>query len=536
MIKAIIKKEWLKLRLYIFTLFFMACISFLYFWYNISYSFATIEPESMMWFRFSNLGFKPYFSLIYIFLFFGGVIALATFLPERIGNRIKIMAHLPLSMSKALFLHLFIGGLVVFLLGFVFSFLIFLVMQSYYPSEIVVVSIKDLSIYTLLSIGFYFGISSVVLEKSPLVGALKLVIVVLIIFAFLKERYFLIDAFGLFLLVFIPFMVLDSFYTTKEQRLDNVMYKISFVIVEIAVLFFAYNKYSESYPKNFTHYYIFYSNIVGDFIYQKNYEGHRFTYGIKDKEEFDKDRYESLLPFVYYKDLDIQNKLPVTIKNNVFNKKDIQNSRLSFSYNHTSLKNQEVNLYPLLNPQTKEGVIKFPEEAFSIFDKKAVVYTEHNNIDKTLSVKLTQELRKHNFDFDIKHIWGKSTNMKPYDKGYLILDGKNKLFNIKREDGMLNIKEINYPKDIKLAYINISENKQKILSGYAIDTNSNFYLLNWDFTFIALELKHFDYKKMKLQIITNPLNYLVRYNDNNTYRAVVFDKELKVIKSIKMDK
>ena len=97
----------------------------------------------------------------------------------------------------------------------------------------------------------------------------------------------------------------------------------------------------------------------------------------------------------------------------------------------------------------------------------------------------------------------------------------------------MELKEIFYPKDIKIAHISISENKQKNLSAYAIDENSNFYLLNWDFKFTKLDLKNFDYKNMRLKLVADPINYLIRYDDEKNYYATVFSKNnLEKIKEI----
>ena len=88
-----------------------------------------------------------------------------------------------------------------------------------------------------------------------------------------------------------------------------------------------------------------------------------------------------------------------------------------------------------------------------------------------------------------------------------------------------------YPENIDIVYINIAENKQQNLSGYAIDKNSNFYLLTWDFEFIKLDLNEFDYKKMRLKFIADPVNYLIRYDDQKNYYAVIYSKELRHLES-----
>jgi len=97
---------------------------------------------------------------------------------------------------------------------------------------------------------------------------------------------------------------------------------------------------------------------------------------------------------------------------------------------------------------------------------------------------------------------------------------------------VLEITKINYPSNIDLEYIKISENKQKKLSGYAIDKQSNVYLLTWDFEFLKLHTPNFDYRNMKLKIISNPENYLIRYSGAKSYFAVVYDKKFNLIDEI----
>ena len=81
----------------------------------------------------------------------------------------------------------------------------------------------------------------------------------------------------------------------------------------------------------------------------------------------------------------------------------------------------------------------------------------------------------------------------------------------------------------------ISENKQKKIAGYAIDSNSNFYILNWNLNFTKVELDGFNYKTMKLQFISNALYYLIRYDDGNNYSAIAFTKDLNRIKKVEMN-
>lgn len=535
MLISILKKEWLKLKFYLLAILLAMICSLGYFWFNLDFLFSTVEPESMMWYKFSHLEDKPYFYLSYIFLCFGFIVSFAQFLPEKIQNRIKIMAHLPLNMRDSIFSHLGIGvGFIVFITT-IFSISLLFILKNYYPPQIMQVAFKDTIAYSFLAIVTYISVSSIILERNSKVIVSKAILAILFVGLFLKNQYQMIDILWLLFLFFIPFVVLDSFYSVKQQKLDSIAYKISLAIVWLSFISLTYINYTNNYQKTFNKYYIFYSNIINDFVYQKNFGNHRFQYGIKDKNIFDRITYESYLPFVYWRNLDIQAKLPLKIDDKIFDKKTIKYSRLGFSYNPIMLKEQEVKLYPLFNPNKSKGMIKFPEEVFAITKNKAEVYDYDNGLNKKLSGDLTQKLVKSNFEYPALNIWGKSTNMKPYDKGYLVKDNKNQLFNIRRLNNNILVDKVLYPKGIELVFIKISENKQKLLSGYAIDKNSNFYLLTWNFEFVKLDLPKFDYQNMKLKLISNPMNYLIRYDDTNHYYGVVFDKSYQKINSVELN-
>ncbi len=532
----ILKKEWIKLKFYIIILLSIIISSLFYFNFNLDFAFRTIEPESMMWYKFAHLKDKPYFYLSYLFILIGVIISFAQFLPERIQNRVKVMIHLPLELNISLLYHLIIGTFAIFVLTTILAVPLLLILVQHYPDLIVQVAFKDTLAYSFIAIVVYISLSATILEKNLIVSFFKLLFTLFFIGLFLKNQYLSYDILWLAIIIIVFFLALDSLYSIKQQRITSKIYLSSLVLIFIVMLFINFEQYKKKYTHEFNNYYIFYSNIIDDFVYQKNFGQHQFEYAVQNKNKFDRLTYESYLPFVYWKNLDIQKKLPLTIKEKTFTKQQIKNSRLGFSYHPKLLKPLEVELYALLNPQTTKGMIPFPEEAFAITKKGAVVYTYDTKIAHNQTKNLNAQLEKLNFQFPALNIWGKSTNMKPFDKGYLVKDSKQNLYNIQKANDTIWVSTIQYPKDIEIAYIKISENKQKKLLGYAIDTKSNFYLLDWNFKFIKLDLPTFDYKNMKLKLISNPINYLIRYDNHEDYYAVVFDKKFKKIDEIIIEK
>lgn len=534
MLSSIIKKEWIKLRFYVVALLALCLGVVAYFAYNLDFSFSTVEPESMMWYRFVNLEQKPYYMFTYLFIIIATLISFAQFLPEKIKNRIKIMTHLPISLQRSLYMHLLIGLLFISILSIFLIVSVGYVIFHYYTYEILLVMLKDFCFYVLGSFIFYVALSAAIIENNKIMSFIKISIGVMVLFVFIENRYYTQDILYIFVFLIFVITALDSFCSIKKQRVKNIFY---FLFVALGICFISYKAYAlyqDKYQKVFNRYYLFYSAPLKEFVYQKNFGDHRFEYGIQDQKVFGREEYESYLPFVYWRNLDIQKKLPISIDGKNYDKKTIKETRLSLSYSPSLLKEKEVRIYPLLNPDSSLGMIKFPEHMIQFNALHVKAYNFDDGENNALSKEINGAFAKNNVQMPIQDIWGKATNMKPYDLGYLLLDSKDKLFNINRLDNVVHLKEINYPKGIKIRYIKLSENKQRKVAGYAIDMNSNFYLLDWNFNFKKVELEGFDYKNMKLQFISNALYYLIRYDDGNAYNAVVFTKEFKKIKKIKM--
>jgi len=524
MVRMILLKEWIKLRWYMLVLALVGCVSVGYFWMELHFEFGNIEPESMMWYRFAHLGDKPYLFFARLLMGMGVIIALAQFILERFRNRLRIIAHLPRSMPRILIGHLGVGAGLLALLSFCVMGVVLSLMFAYYPDEIGRVALKDMGFYLLGAFLSYLFSAAVVLERHAKIALLKLGFGLAVLFLFEKAHYDLWDTvwFGFLGVAFL--LCLDSFYSVKWQRIKTRFMGTLLAVCAVWVGFEAYGAYMKRYATAFTHYYLFYSPIKEDFVYQKNFGHHRFEYGVKEKETFGQKEYEAFLPFVYWRDLDIQGRLPIEIKGEIFTKERIQESRLSMTYEPRDVEKKEVEIYPLLNPKTTQGIIPFPENALSITSEGIRAYNFDEGLNVALSDEIALALKSLHVNFPLRGFWGKVSNLKPYDLGYLFLDSQQRLFNLKRENNCLYLREVVYPKGIFIEHIFISENSEKKVVGYAIDSNSKIYILDTLLHFTPLDIEGFDAKTMKFQLISDPLYYLLRLDDGITYRAILFSK------------
>jgi hypothetical protein len=325
------------------------------------------------------------------------------------------------------------------------------------------------------------------------------------------------------LVIWLVLLVIDSFLSVKTRRLESRCFDLSIPLLLGVSGSRLYQEYAVSHDR----YYLFYSPLLNDFVYQENGSNHTFFYG-SSSGSLEKEQFEQALPFVYWKNLDIQGKLPVTIAGESYNKRQLRNARMSLQYDPGRLNKPEVPLYPFFNPISHKGSIRFPENAIAVHSDRFEVYAaESAQPNRALAEEVNQLAAQQLVDFPVREVWGKTTNMKPFDWGYFIKDSSGKLFNLRRADNQVALQPVPVPQAVgDIVYIQVSENRHKQFYGYAISASSQVYLLSYpDYRFIPLELDGFDYHTMSFQLLSDPLYYVMRYNDGRRYSAVRFDKQ-----------
>lgn len=531
---AIFRKEWIKLRWAVTGLMLVAVGLGIFFGFRLDLAFKSVEPESMMWYRFAQLEDKPYALFVWFFVFSGTILAVVQFLPEAIRSRVRILTHLPAALPGLVAEHLCIGSLALVLVCAMLGSLIVFFMSCFYPAEVAFVATTDVLFWLIPAFGLYLGVSSAIIEKKNGKQVLKLVGSVFFSVLFIKERYVFFDVVGLAVLFWLAWAVYDSFLSVKTQSLKSPLFLAGYGFLAVLISVMGIFAWQKQFPDAEEKFYIFYSPLLRTFVYQKNGTGHQFEYGTQET-RFDKAAYEDALPFVFWKNLDIQGKLPVMVDGEVFDKDRIQSARLSLQYDFSMIRTPEVRLYPFFNPHSQVGVIPFPEESLVVKKDHLRVYDcETADVNTPLTDEVNAALKNAGAHFPLQDIWGKTTNLKPYDWGYFIKDQKGGLFNLRRQDDQVTATTLSVPGDVKnIVWMRISENKQQNFYGYAIADDSRVFLIAYpDYRFIPLKLTGFDYKTVRFQLLSDPLYYLVRYDNDNWYRAALFDKAFHLVSEV----
>ena len=547
MFKAILYKEFIKIKYVYLILLTFLILLLLILYLDIIKSFFAIEPHSMLWYKAVFLDNLYFDKLKYFPSFCALIIALAQFLPEVHKKKFRIPLHLPLSQNKLILYYLGFGFFLLSFINILFLISLYFISNTYYNALISHSAIITTFPWIISSYIIYNSCVAIMIE--PFLKRkvfLIFIFIALVSLLFLNtnyEAYSNVLYFYLLILVLsftIPMLSVDRFKNSNisffsNQKILSKIANYSLLLFFIFVFSFYLPKlYKDLVQNNSLATYVFYSSTQKNFVYKKHYGEHVFTYGNSDEKSLSKEEFEEALPLVYWKNLDIQKKLPLIINGKSYDKNSIKKARQSFRFDYRDLDTKQIQLYPLFNPNSSIGTIAFPNVMFNIQDRFNVFDSEENTLDEKLSLKYTNIFKKNGFLFPAKIIAGKTTNIKPLDEGYFIQDSKNDLFHMKVYDDEMFLKEITYNKEIHIQAIKISESRKKEFYGLAIDYDNQVYIISYDnYKFIRVNLPNYDASSMKLELYANVINKIIRYKNKKEIYTLAYDKDFNYIASFK---
>ncbi len=550
MFTAILKKEYLKIKYIYLALLVLFTFALLYLYMDLIKRFSEIEPHSMVWYEVIHIGNLYYEDLKFFPALAAVVLSLAQFLPEIHKKKFRIPLHLPINQNRMVLLYLLVGFLLLLALNLGFLLALYLISLNFFPSLVALNAIITSLPWVLASFVLYIGTSAVMIEPYWKRKSLLILVFLMLSFIFyLNNNYsayedvFLILLFVAALSLLIPLLSLYRFKNgnyslLKEKTIIPKLAYLSLLFCFILSLGFYFPKIYTSFTKdNSLASYVFFSPSQDKFIYKQHYGGHNFIFGDSLGNTFNRKEFEEALPFTYWRNLDIQKRLPLIIKGIKYSKKQIKQGRQSFRLTFKNLyeNSKQIPLYPLFNPSSKKGMIAFPDIMFSLQKSFEVYNSEHENKNSDLESAYTKILLEKGFVFPAKIIAGKTTNIKPLDEGYFLLDSEDKLFHMKKYDDKLYVKNIHYNSDIKIKYIKISESRKKEFYGTLLSQKNEVYLITYDdYKLVKLPLKHYKPESMILEIYANSLNKTIRYRDEKNVYALALDKNYNYLGEFKV--
>ncbi|MCK5099446.1 MAG: DUF4857 domain-containing protein [Desulfobacteraceae bacterium] len=298
-------------------------------------------------------------------------------------------------------------------------------------------------------------------------------------------------------------------------------------------------------PVEKTH--LFYSPVINDFIYTEKIIGtpppeamakaddHHCSISYRDAKGnyYTRKEFEKMLPFIYYKNMEMWGLLPLRLQGRTLDKENIKRDRRVIQLKPGEIIGNAPNIgfWPLLESNPGRVRLVFPEDRFRMRPTAMeFINADYNSLDKDLTAIFTTALKEKGFVFPARSVNGKFTVLKPFDEGVFIVDATYHVFHILRRNG--NPVVIKTPVSPKLAtqFIKVSENRQRKNYGILLASDGSLHILTCDnYATIRLPLRNYDSKSMDFKLIANSLyNTAITSNKTDLY-AVVMDKNYKLL-------
>ena len=272
---------------------------------------------------------------------------------------------------------------------------------------------------------------------------------------------------------------------------------------------------------------LFYSPLLEAFIYQESLGGHQFLYRDEQGREYSRQEFEDQLPFVYFRNLERRNLLPMTIAGQTFDVEAIAADRqgLEIRARHLRGHHPRIDLYPLFNIDPAVAMMRFPVEMFRFTDSTMeFLNADYNRLDRDLTQTFTNTLRELGFSFPATVIGGRATNLKPFDDGYFIRDAVGRIFHVKRILNQPEVVATGIEPSLDVLDIIVNENERREFHGVIITRQGEAFLISWDdYRLIPLPVDGYDPARMDLKLLIDPLFRTVTVSSATSVFGVAMD-------------
>lgn len=278
---------------------------------------------------------------------------------------------------------------------------------------------------------------------------------------------------------------------------------------------------------------LFYSPVIERFVYTELLgEGHQFVYRDQDGRDYSREEFETLIPFIDYRNMELWGRLPLKLGGRTVDKAAIVAERQVMELKPDELPEHapRIPLFPLLESGPARAGLTFPEDILRPGERLGFIDSDTNRLNPELTATFTQALEHAGFRFPVQASFGRVSILRPFDAGYFLLDASGALFHLRRIDGAPDIKPVPLPQGMDVRHIQVAENPRRELSGLLLTEDGRIFLMaEQNDTLIPLDLPGYRPDSMELKILFDPLQRTAIYSDRTTIHAVAMNRDFQPI-------
>lgn len=259
-----------------------------------------------------------------------------------------------------------------------------------------------------------------------------------------------------------------------------------------------------------------------------------FVYRDEDGAFYRREEFEKLLPFIYYKNMELWGLLPLLLEGKSFDAAAIRDERRVFELSARELApvTQPPGLFPVLESAPGQARLVYPEDRCRLAAKELECLNADTNArDPELSRLFSQALREAGFVFPAKLAASSRTILKPFDAGVFLVDADERLFRLTRIQGKPRVQRASLPSDLRVRHILISESKQRQHLGLLLGEDGRLGLLSEELGFFELPLPGYEPERMDFKLVLDPLYATALYADERVIRGLAMDRDFQPLRA-----
>lgn len=270
--------------------------------------------------------------------------------------------------------------------------------------------------------------------------------------------------------------------------------------------------------------YLFYSPVSQEFIYREHHGNHDFRYASESGAIYDRQGFETLLPFIYYKNMDIWGLLPIQIDGQRFDRETIRDARQVFELKPREITGQrhEIPVYALIDSDPGRAGLSFPEDVFVPRETGLqVLNVDANRVDAGLTDRFNTALIAAGFAFPARLVAGKQTILKPWDAGVFLVDATGAVFHMTRTGDSPHVTRTPIPADLGIRHIKVTENQKRDILGMILTDDARLFVLTMPgYGLIELPTTGYAPQTMAYKLLLNPVAPTAIYGDGQRVQGV----------------
>lgn len=262
--------------------------------------------------------------------------------------------------------------------------------------------------------------------------------------------------------------------------------------------------YRTAFEQHVSEPFVMYSSVSHQFVIREAENG-KIDYFDSEGMHFNRRQYEQQLPLLHFRQLMADGLMPDSILGKPVDVFEINNANFFSRITPSDIDRPRAELYPLFESESGRVSLEKPDDYFRITGKGIeFIDPPSNGIKPGKSALFTKVMKEKGMTFPVRLIAGIPTIRKKIDNGYFIVDGKERLFQLKMEKGLPFCQHIPLPENFHIQYIDCTDFSNQEFYGYIITTDNRVFILQTDtYHLINWPIEHYNAQTDKLMLRGN---------------------------------